>query len=71
MAWRLLEKKLGFRVLFDVVPLDPSLVKGSHGVPVADAQDRPVLIGDGSAPSGAEVATTEVRDLVLRALELE
>jgi predicted AlkP superfamily pyrophosphatase or phosphodiesterase len=70
MAWRLLEKKLGFRVLFDVVPLDPSLVKGSHGVPVADAQDRPVLIGDGPAPPGAEVAMTEVRDLVLRALDL-
>jgi predicted AlkP superfamily pyrophosphatase or phosphodiesterase len=70
MAWRLLEKKLGFRVLFDVVPLDPSLVKGSHGVPVSDAQDRPVLIGDGPAPPGAEVAMTEVRDLVLRALDL-
>ena len=29
---RLLQKKLGFRTLFDVVPLDASLVRGSHGV---------------------------------------
>src|SRR5690606_12449075 len=28
---RLLQKKLGFRMLLDVVPLDASLVKGSHG----------------------------------------
>ncbi len=29
---RLLQKKLGFRTLFDVVPLDASLVRGSHGL---------------------------------------
>jgi predicted AlkP superfamily pyrophosphatase or phosphodiesterase len=68
-AWRLLQKKLGFRTLFDVVPLNPSLVKGSHGLPVAAAEDRPVLIGDGPPP-GADVGMTEVRDLVLRALDL-
>ncbi len=33
---RLLQKKLGFRTLFDVVPLDPDLVRGSHGVPAAE-----------------------------------
>ncbi len=66
---RLLQKKLGFRTLFDVVPLDPSLVKGSHGLPVADPQDRPVLIGDGPAPA-ADLAMTDVRDLVLAALDL-
>ena len=30
---RLIQKKLGFRTLFDVVPLDPTLVRGSHGLP--------------------------------------
>jgi predicted AlkP superfamily pyrophosphatase or phosphodiesterase len=69
MVWRLLEKKLGFRVLFDVVPLDARLVKGSHGLPVADEADRPVLIGDGPAPPEGDLPMTEVRDLVLRALE--
>jgi predicted AlkP superfamily pyrophosphatase or phosphodiesterase len=31
IAWRLLQKRFGFRMLMDVVPLDASLVKGSHG----------------------------------------
>src|SRR6185436_16005979 len=30
IAWRLLQKKLGFRMLMDVIPLDAGLVKGSH-----------------------------------------
>src|SRR6185369_6169150 len=33
---RLIQKKLGFRSLFDVVPLDAGLVRGSHGLPAAD-----------------------------------
>ena len=28
---RLIQKKLGFRTLFDVIPLEPGLVRGSHG----------------------------------------
>jgi len=69
--WRLLQKKLGFRTLFDVVPLDASLVRGSHGLASADPADRPLLIGDGRAPGGQELAMTGVRDLVLRELGLE
>jgi predicted AlkP superfamily pyrophosphatase or phosphodiesterase len=65
---RLLQKKLGFRTLFDVVPLDASLVKGSHGLAVDQPENRPVLIGDGPPPEPAEVAMTAVRDLVLQAL---
>jgi predicted AlkP superfamily pyrophosphatase or phosphodiesterase len=67
--WRLLQKKLGFRTLFDVVPLDPSLVKGSHGLPAADPLDRPLLLGDGPAPA-EDLPTSAVRDLVLAALGL-
>lgn len=68
-AWRLVQKKLGFRTLFDVVPLDATLVRGSHGLPAADAADRPLLIGDGAAPAEAEWPMTAVRDWVLAALE--
>lgn len=32
MAFKLGLKKLGFRALLDVIPLDPTLVKGSHGL---------------------------------------
>jgi predicted AlkP superfamily pyrophosphatase or phosphodiesterase len=44
IAWRLLQKKLGFRMLMDVIPLDATLVKGSHARPTADAADCPVII---------------------------
>jgi predicted AlkP superfamily pyrophosphatase or phosphodiesterase len=66
---RLVQKKLGFRMLMDVVPLDASLVRGSHGLPAAKAADRPLLIGDGPAP-GEDLAMTDVRDRVLEALGL-
>ncbi|HVJ82738.1 MAG TPA: alkaline phosphatase family protein, partial [Planctomycetia bacterium] len=68
-AWRLLQKKLGFRTLFDLVPLDPSLVKGSHGLPASDSADRPILIGDGGAPA-ENLRLTDVHDLLWRALGL-
>ena len=66
-ARRLAQKKLGFRTLFDVVPLDASVVGGSHGLPAADPLDRAILIGHGAEP-GADVAMTAVRDLLLEAL---
>jgi predicted AlkP superfamily pyrophosphatase or phosphodiesterase len=69
-ARRLLQKKLGFRTLFDVIPLDPTLVKGSHGLHAADEQDRPLLIADGPAPAAKELPMTAVRDLLLEALDL-
>jgi predicted AlkP superfamily pyrophosphatase or phosphodiesterase len=66
---RLIQKKLGFRTRFDVIPLDPKIVRGSHGVPAAQHLDRPVLIGDGPEPAGSEtLAMTAIRDLILQAL---
>ncbi len=66
---RLVQKKLGFRTLFDVIPLDPNLVRGSHGLAAQDACDRPLLIGDGDAPKGdGTIPMTAVRDLLLTAL---
>ena len=66
---RLVRKKLGFRTLLDVIPLDASLVKGSHGrIPDDPAKGpllmtrQPDLLGDG------ELAATDVHDLILRHL---
>ena len=67
---RLLQKKLGFRTLFDVVPLAPELVHGSHGLPAMHKMDCPLLIGDGPAPAKDDLAMTEVKGLVLQALDL-
>ena len=44
ILWRLLQKKLGFRMLMNVVPLDATLVKGSHGRRSFDSRDQPVLL---------------------------
>jgi predicted AlkP superfamily pyrophosphatase or phosphodiesterase len=67
-AWRLMQKKFGFRTLFDVVPLDASLVRGSHGVHAPDPDDRPLLIGHGAAPGEGTLETAAVHGLVLGAL---
>jgi predicted AlkP superfamily pyrophosphatase or phosphodiesterase len=69
IARRLVQKKLGFRTLLDVVPLDPGLVRGSHGL-AGQGDDRPILIGTGSAPQAKEVPMTSVHGMLLQALEL-
>jgi predicted AlkP superfamily pyrophosphatase or phosphodiesterase len=46
---RLLRKKLGFRMLMDVIPLDATLVRGSHGNPWAAPEDQPVWIAQGKS----------------------
>lgn len=65
IAWRLLQKKLGFRMLVDVIPLDASLVKGSHGAKPADLREWPVFISDRSdlIPT-APIKSTDVFNLI-------
>ncbi|KAE8763773.1 alkaline phosphatase family protein [Georgenia thermotolerans] len=64
-AGAVLRKKAGLRYRIDVVPLDPSPVRGSHGRLPDDAADGPVLLcSAGDLP--ARVEATEVRDLLLR-----
>jgi predicted AlkP superfamily pyrophosphatase or phosphodiesterase len=67
IAWRLLQKKLGFRMLMDVIPLNATLVKGSHGRRPADKKHWPVFITlqPGTWKSG-EIQSTEVFRLLLR-----
>ena len=43
IAWKLLRKRLGFRMLMDVIPLDATLVRGSHGAKPAHTDDWPVF----------------------------
>ncbi|CAN5879024.1 alkaline phosphatase family protein [soil metagenome] len=61
LAWKLLLKTLRIRTLFDVIPLDAALVKGSHGRVPEDASDWPVLIGDlPNLPRSATLQAHEV-----------
>ncbi len=58
----LLRKKLGFRALLDVIPLDPSLVKGSHGRIPEDPGNHPVLLTGTPVPGLPEsIRSTEVK----------
>jgi predicted AlkP superfamily pyrophosphatase or phosphodiesterase len=43
LAWTLLKKKLGLRWRLDVVPLDATLVRGSHGRPGDDPINGPLV----------------------------
>ena len=67
IALRLAQKKLGMRYLMDVISLDASMVKGSHGRPTDRADEGPLLIT--SAPEllkgEAPVRATEVKHLLL------
>ena len=66
IARRLLQKKLGFRMLMDVIPLDAMLVKGSHGRRPEDKKDWPVIIGDNLPEPAREMGSTDVYAALLR-----
>jgi len=67
VGWRLATRRLGFAALMDVIPLDATLVKGSHGRPSDDSADGPVFLS--SEPrllADGPVAATDVKGAVLR-----
>jgi predicted AlkP superfamily pyrophosphatase or phosphodiesterase len=69
IAWRLLQKKLGFRMLMDVIPLDASLVKGSHGARPKNIADWPVLITEKNClPPSSQLHATDVYHILKRCI---
>ncbi|MER3417146.1 MAG: alkaline phosphatase family protein [Gemmataceae bacterium] len=68
LFWRVLQKRLGLRTLFDVIPLRAELIRGSHGLPASYDSQRPVFIADGPPPDEQVLPTTAVFRYVLRAL---
>ena len=45
VGWKLAKKSLGFRMLMDVIPLDATLVKGSHGRPgLVETDEGPLFM---------------------------
>ncbi|MBB08993.1 MAG: alkaline phosphatase family protein [Roseibacillus sp.] len=62
----LIRKKLGFRALLPVIPLDASLVGGSHGRDDVPEDEQPVLVGPGaSSVSSAEKVFNYLRSRCL------
>ena len=69
VGWKLLKRKAGFRSLLDVIPLDATLVKGSHGRQTGWDEEGPVFISTAKAlvPS-TTINSVDVHDLILRHL---
>lgn len=66
-AYKLLRKKLALRYVMDVIPLDATLIKGSHGRVGADMKDHPVLITK-SPLEQKSVSAIKVYDVIWRHL---
>jgi len=66
IAWKLAKKKLGFRQLMDIIPLDTNLVRGTHGRTDMPADLHPLLIGANAGES--PLPCTAVRDVLLDCL---
>lgn len=67
IAKTLAKKLLGFRYLMDVIPLDASLVKGSHGRATDNPADGPIFMtSEPKLLDGDAIAAVDVRDVLLR-----
>lgn len=65
ILYKLLQKKLGFRMLMDVIPLDASLVRGSHGRRPENKRDWPLIISArADAFDGEEMDSLEVAGVI-------
>jgi len=69
IARRLLQKRLGMRYLMDVIPLDGTLVRGSHGRLPSTPAAGPVLLGSNRTGECEAMEMAAVRDLLLRQLD--
>ena len=66
IALKLLKKKLGFRTLMDVIPLDAGLVKGSHGRVEIPEKFKPVMITRRTMDDATEeIPCRRIRDVIL------
>lgn len=67
-GYKLLRKKSALRYVMDVIPLDATLVKGSHGSVSVDEKFLPVLITDSGVANGTLLAT-DVYDVIWNTLQ--
>ena len=61
-AYKLLRKKAGFRYVMDVIPLDATLVKGSHGKTGTPQEYHPVIITNNAL--NKNISPTEVYQVI-------
>ncbi len=68
VGWRLAKRAAGFRTLMDVIPLDASLVRGSHGRPTDDPADGPLVIASRADLGPGTVSAQAIKALMLSLL---
>jgi len=68
VAGKLLRKKLGFRTVMDIIPLDATLVKGSHGRIPEDKNEWPLLLTRHPQPLPAQLQAVDVFGVLLHHL---
>jgi predicted AlkP superfamily pyrophosphatase or phosphodiesterase len=69
VGWKLIKRKAGFRSLLDVIPLDASLVKGSHGRQTGWDEEGPVFISAAKdLVDSTRITSVDVHALILRHL---
>lgn len=66
-GYKLLRKKAGFRYVMDVVPLDATLIKGSHGAVDTEKAYHPVIITDEDL-NDSDLMATDVHDVIWKSL---
>lgn len=66
-GYKLLRKKLGLRYVMDVIPLDATLIKGSHGRINTPTEFHPILVPD-MPWEKKELRATDVYDVIWRHL---
>ena len=69
VGWKLMKRKAGLRSLLDVIPLDATLVKGSHGRQTGWDEDGPVFISAAKdLVPATKINSIDVHDAILRHL---
>ncbi len=66
----LVRKRIGMRYVLDVVPLDPTWVKGTHGRLPDTPEDAPLLLCSDRSLAREHLTATQVRDFLLEAAGL-
>lgn len=71
VAGKLLKKKLGFRYMMDIIPLDASLIKGSHGRVPESTMDWPIFITKNkNILLPHQIEAIDVKQLILQHLQI-
>ncbi|PRY09690.1 putative AlkP superfamily pyrophosphatase or phosphodiesterase [Pontibacter ummariensis] len=70
VAAKVLKKKLGFRMVMDIIPLDATLIKGSHGRIPEDKNEWPVLLTKNQQKLPQEVQAVDVFNVILSHLQV-